>query len=114
MLCVAVYTLISSGCYAPAARGVVDSLRHSNAEYRGTSRELGYNGSAHHRPQVSFQNEFQYILCSFKILKKYMHREYILLNGFRKAKKVFTAGFHVPLSTLFSLISWSSVGSLDT
>ena len=28
-----------------------------------------------------------------------MHREYILLNGFRKAKKVFTAGFHVPLST---------------
>ena len=26
-----------------------------------------------------------------------MHREYILLNGFRKAKKVFTAGFHVPL-----------------
>ena len=26
--------------YAPAACGVVDSLRHSNAEYRGTSREL--------------------------------------------------------------------------
>ena len=26
-----------------------------------------------------------------------MHREYILLNGFRKAKKGFTAGFHVPL-----------------
>ena len=28
-----------------------------------------------------------------------MHKEYILLNGFRKAKKGFTAGFHVPLST---------------
>ena len=27
-----------------------------------------------------------------------MHREYILLNGFGKAKKGFTAGFHVPLS----------------
>ena len=26
-----------------------------------------------------------------------MHREYILLNCFRKAKKGFTAGFHVPL-----------------
>ena len=26
-----------------------------------------------------------------------MHKEYILLNGFRKAKKDFTAGFHVPL-----------------
>ena len=25
-----------------------------------------------------------------------MHKEYILLNGFRKAKKGFTAGFHVP------------------
>ena len=44
-------------------------LRHSNAGYRGTSRELGYNGSAQHRPQVGFQNEFQYILFSFKILK---------------------------------------------
>ena len=58
MLCLAIYTLISSGCYAPAACRVVDSLRHSNAEYRGTSRELGYNGSAQHRPQVSFQKEF--------------------------------------------------------
>ena len=63
MLCLAVYTLISSGgstewWYAPAACGVVDSLRHSNAEYRGTSRELGYNGSAQCGPQVSFQNEF--------------------------------------------------------
>ena len=28
-----------------------------------------------------------------------MHKEYILLNGFRKAKKGFTAGFHVPLSS---------------
>ena len=26
-----------------------------------------------------------------------MHKEYILLNGFRKAKKNFSAGFHVPL-----------------
>ena len=26
-----------------------------------------------------------------------MHKEYILLNGFMKAKKDFTAGFHVPL-----------------
>ena len=61
MLGLAVYTLLSSGCYALAAcavRGVVDSLRHSNAEYRGTSRELGYNGSVQYRPQVSFQNEF--------------------------------------------------------
>ena len=40
-----------------AACGVVNSLRHGNAEYRGTSRELGYNGSAQYRPQVSFQNE---------------------------------------------------------
>ena len=59
MLGLAVYTLISSCCYALAACGVrrvVDSLRHSNAEYRSTSRELGYNGSAQCRPQVSFQN----------------------------------------------------------
>ena len=27
-----------------------------------------------------------------------MHKEYILLNGFRKAKRGFTAGFHVPLN----------------
>ena len=27
-----------------------------------------------------------------------MHKEYILFNGFRKAKKGFTAGFHVPLN----------------
>ena len=27
-----------------------------------------------------------------------MHKEYILLNGFRKAKMGFTAGFHVPLT----------------
>ena len=27
-----------------------------------------------------------------------MHKEYILLNGFRKAKKNFSAGFHVPLT----------------
>ena len=44
--------------HAPAACGVVDSLRHSNAEYRGTSRELGYNGSAQYRPQVSFKMNF--------------------------------------------------------
>ncbi len=31
-----------------------------------------------------------------------MHREYILLNGFRKAKKGFTAGFHVPLTSVIS------------
>ena len=62
----------------------MDSLRHSNAEYRGTSRELGYNGSAQCRPQVSFQNEFEYILCIFKILKKFMHIEYTLLNGYKK------------------------------
>ena len=41
-----------------AGCGVVDSLRHSNAEYRGTSRELGYNGSAQYRPQEKIQNEF--------------------------------------------------------
>ena len=29
-----------------------------------------------------------------------MHREYILLNGFGKAKKGFTAGFHVPLKII--------------
>ena len=35
-----------------------------------------------------------------------MHKEYILLNGFRKAKKGFTAGFHVPLSyVLFQSIT---------
>ena len=27
-----------------------------------------------------------------------MHKEYILLNGFTKAKRGFTAGFHVPLT----------------
>ena len=32
-----------------------------------------------------------------------MHKEYILLNGFRKAKRGFTAGFHVPL-TMFGAI----------
>ena len=51
-------TLLSSDCYAPAACGVVDSLRHSNAEYCVTSRELAYNGSAQYRPKVSFQKEF--------------------------------------------------------
>ena len=30
-----------------------------------------------------------------------MHIEYILLNSFRKAKKGFTAGFHVPLIIAF-------------
>ena len=33
MLCLAVYTLISSGCYALQSCIVVDSLRHSNAKY---------------------------------------------------------------------------------
>ena len=32
-----------------------------------------------------------------------MHKEYILLNGFRKAKKDFTAGFHVPLRIISAL-----------
>ena len=32
-----------------------------------------------------------------------MHKEYILLNGFRKAKKDFTAGFHVPLNAYSTL-----------
>ena len=30
-----------------------------------------------------------------------MHKEYILLNGFRTAKRGFTAGFHVPLNWQF-------------
>ena len=34
-----------------------------------------------------------------------MHKEYILLNGFRKAKKGFTAGFHVPLIQFICLLS---------
>ena len=83
--------------YAPAACGVVDSLRHSNAEYRGTSRELGYNGSAQYRPQVSFKMNFNIYYVHLKF-NKHMHKEYILLNGFGKAKKDLTAGFHVPLS----------------
>ena len=29
-----------------------------------------------------------------------MHKEYILLNGFRKAKRGFTAGFRVPLKVV--------------
>ena len=33
-----------------------------------------------------------------------MHKEYILLNGFRKAKRGFTAGFHVPLKMTSFLI----------
>ena len=36
-----------------------------------------------------------------------MHKEYILLNGFRKAKKGFTAGFHVPLKTLDKIMGFS-------
>ena len=28
-----------------------------------------------------------------------MHKEYILFKGFRKAKKGFTTGFHVPLNS---------------
>ena len=30
-----------------------------------------------------------------------MHKEYILLNGYRKAKRGFTAGFHVPLILIY-------------
>ena len=33
-----------------------------------------------------------------------MHKEYILLNGFRKAKRVFTAGFHVPLNRIVYIL----------
>ena len=36
-----------------------------------------------------------------------MHKEYILLNGFRKAKRGFTAGFHVPLMAKLLTLSWS-------
>ena len=42
-----------------------------------------------------------YVHLKFK--KKYMPREYILLNGFRKAKKIFTAGLQVPLIFLLEL-----------
>ena len=35
-----------------------------------------------------------------------MHIEYILLNSFRKAKKGFTAGFHVPLIVSMFLSSY--------
>ena len=33
-----------------------------------------------------------------------MHKEYILLNGFRKAKRGFTAGFHVPLRNMYHIM----------
>ena len=36
-----------------------------------------------------------------------MHGEYILLNGFRKVKKVFTVGFQVPLTVSKSEIGHS-------
>ena len=43
-----------------------------------------------------------------------MHKEYILLNGFRTAKKGFTAGFHVPLiSTNILKFIISSTDSLN-
>ncbi len=35
-----------------------------------------------------------------------MHKEYILLNGFRKAKRGFTAGFHVPWETVLLIFRW--------
>ena len=38
-----------------------------------------------------------------------MHKEYILLNGFRKAKRGFTAGFHVPLKFISDLVSGGEV-----
>ena len=65
---------------------VVDSLRHSNAEYRGTSR-------IDHKSAFKISFNIYYVYLKFK--QKYIHIEYTLLNGF---KKVFTAEFHVPLS----------------
>ena len=46
--CLPVLIKSSRDCCALAAAAcrVVDSLRHSEAEYRVTSRELGYTGSA--------------------------------------------------------------------
>ena len=41
-----------------------------------------------------------------------MHKEYILLNGFRKAKRGFTAGFHVPLRLIDSMKRVSKCPSL--
>ena len=38
-----------------------------------------------------------------------MHKEYILLNGFRKAKRGFTAGFHVPLTGAVLRLVWPSI-----
>ena len=49
---VVIQWLLGAAAMQRAACGVVDTLRHSNAEYRGTSRELGNT----YRPQVSFQN----------------------------------------------------------
>ena len=91
-----------------AACGVVDSLRHSNAEYRGTSRELGDNGSAQYRPQVSFQNEFLYILCIFKILKK-IHAYRI--HPVEWLQEGFTAGFHVPLNLKLAACTYHRVSA---
>ena len=39
-----------------------------------------------------------------------MHKEYILLNGFRKAKRGFTAGFRVPLNQLFFIKATKAAG----
>ena len=41
-----------------------------------------------------------------------MHKEYILLNGFRKAKRDFTAGFHVPLNIGITLAIFSLFGNI--
>ena len=45
----------------------------------------------------AFKMNFNIYYVHLKFYNKHMHKEYILLNGFRKAKKSFTAGFHVPL-----------------
>ena len=45
----------------------------------------------------AFKMNFNIYYVQLNFLNKHMHKQYILLNGFRKAKKGFTAGFHVPL-----------------
>ena len=54
---------------------------------------------------VQYKMNFDIYYVYFKILEKYMHIEYTLLNSFKKAKTAFTAGFHVPLrNTVVPLI----------
>ena len=42
-----------------------------------------------------------------------MHKEYILLNGFRKAKRGFTTGFHVPLNDLYQFSAMDMAAMFD-